>query len=73
MSLQMVVTQPNVSTVWSPLTRALLRAMRRMPRHSVIVTTMGSPSGIAATASDTAMLNICGREEGVGGVAFCYS
>lgn len=59
LSEQTVVTQPRVSTVCRPFTKAERWAMRRIPRQSVIVTTMGKPSGIAATAKLTAILKIC--------------
>lgn len=41
---------PNVSTAGNFLTIACLRAIRITPSASVTVTTMGRPSGIAATA-----------------------
>ena len=42
--------QPNVSTTGSFLTIACLRAILITPRANVTVTTIGRPSGIAATA-----------------------
>jgi len=50
----MTLTLPSVSTLGSFLTMALRFDMRRTPSASVTVTTMGKPSGMAATASDTA-------------------
>lgn len=41
---------PKVSTMGSFLTMAFLFAMRMTPMASVTVTTMGRPSGMAATA-----------------------
>jgi hypothetical protein len=49
----MTDTLPNVSTLGSFLTMAFLLDIRSTPSASVTVTTIGSPSGIAATASDT--------------------
>ena len=40
------------------LTMAFLRAMRMTPKARVTVTTMGRPSGIAATAKETPMVNM---------------
>lgn len=53
LSEQMTDTLPNVSTLGSFLTMAFLLDIRSTPSASVTVTTIGSPSGIAATASDT--------------------
>lgn len=53
LSEQITETLPRVSTLGSFLTIAFCFAMRRTPRARVTVTTMGSPSGIAATARDT--------------------
>ena len=41
---------PSVSTIGSLFTMACLLAMRMTPRARVTVTTMGRPSGMAATA-----------------------
>lgn len=45
-------------TVGSFFTMAFRLAIRITPSASVTVTTIGSPSGIAATANDTPILNI---------------
>uniref|UniRef100_A0A1W7R717 Putative secreted protein n=1 Tax=Aedes albopictus TaxID=7160 RepID=A0A1W7R717_AEDAL len=58
LSEQITVTQPNVSTVGSFLTMQLRLAIRMTPRANVTVTTMGKPSGMAATAKLTPMVNI---------------
>ncbi|KNC30583.1 hypothetical protein FF38_11994 [Lucilia cuprina] len=58
LSEQITLTQPKVSTVGSFLTIALRLAMRITPKAKVTVTTMGKPSGIAATARETDILNI---------------
>jgi hypothetical protein len=50
LSAHITFTQPNVSTVGNFLTMARLRAIRITPIASVTVTTIGKPSGIAATA-----------------------
>jgi len=49
----MTLTEPNASTEGSFFTIALRFAILRTPRASVTVVTMGSPSGIAATANET--------------------
>ncbi len=54
----MKFAQPRASTAGKRFTIALRRAMRITPRAKVTVTQMGSPSGIAATARDTPMLNM---------------
>jgi hypothetical protein len=54
----MTVVLPNVSTAGSLRMMALRAAMRRTPSARVIVNTTGSPSGIAATDSATAVRNI---------------
>ncbi len=51
LSEQITVAQPSVSTAASLRAMARLCAMRCMPMPSVTVTTAGSPSGMAATAS----------------------
>lgn len=53
MSEQITLTLPSVSTLGSFLTMALRFDIRNTPRASVTVTTMGRPSGMAATASET--------------------
>ena len=53
LSLQMTVVEPSVSTAANRRTIAPCSAIWRMLSASVIVTTAGSPSGSAATASDT--------------------
>jgi len=61
LSTQITLVHPNDSTAGSFLTTAFLRLMRCTPRASVTVTTMGRPSGMAATARDTPMVNISRR------------
>mmetsp|Transcript_53712 Transcript_53712/g.112097 ORF Transcript_53712/g.112097 Transcript_53712/m.112097 type:complete len:420 (+) Transcript_53712:1054-2313(+) len=56
LSEQMTLVQPSVSTAGRCRTRALRRARRCVPRARHVVTTAGRPSGIAATASTTAVL-----------------
>ena len=51
LSVQTTVVDPSVSTAGSRRTSAWRRAIRRMPTASAIVTTAGSASGTAATAS----------------------
>mmetsp|Transcript_23417 Transcript_23417/g.68387 ORF Transcript_23417/g.68387 Transcript_23417/m.68387 type:complete len:201 (-) Transcript_23417:755-1357(-) len=58
LSTQTTVAHPRASTAGSFFTIADLAAMRITPRASVTVTQMGSPSGIAATAKDTPMVNM---------------
>lgn len=53
LSEQMTDTLPKVSTLGSFLTMAFRFDIRRTPSARVTVTTIGSPSGMAATASDT--------------------
>ncbi len=53
MSEQITVVHPRVSAAGSRFMIAFLRAIAVTPIASVIVTTAGSPSGIAATARDT--------------------
>lgn len=57
LSVQIIETLPNVSTDGSFFTMALRLAIRSTPRASVTVTTIGNPSGIAATASETEKRN----------------
>uniref|UniRef100_A0A6B0U9C7 Secreted protein n=1 Tax=Ixodes ricinus TaxID=34613 RepID=A0A6B0U9C7_IXORI len=58
LSEQTTLTHPSVSTVGSFLMMAFLLAMRITPKARVTVTTIGRPSGMAATARLTPMLNI---------------
>ena len=58
LSEQMTPAQPRVSTAGSRLTMALRRAMRCTPRASTMVTMAGRPSGMAATARETAVMNM---------------
>lgn len=53
LSEQITLTLPSVSTEGSFLTIALRFDIRRTPSARVTVTTIGRPSGIAATARDT--------------------
>ena len=50
LSVQMTVVAPRVSTAARSLTRALRFAMRHTPLAMAMVATIGSPSGIEATA-----------------------
>ena len=52
---------PSVSTVGIFLTIALRLAIRVTPSARVTVTTMGRPSGMAATAKLTPILNISSK------------
>lgn len=52
----MTVVQPRVSTEGSVRTMALCCAIFRVPSARQVVTTAGSPSGMAATARATAIL-----------------
>ena len=61
LSEQITVTEPSVSTAGRRRMMACRRAMRSTPIASVIVSTAGRPSGIAATASPTAARNISPR------------
>lgn len=54
LSEQMTLTLPSASTDGNFLTIAFRFDIRSTPRARVTVVTIGSPSGIAATASDTA-------------------
>ncbi len=58
MSEQITVVLPRVSTAGSLRIMAFLWAMRATPMARVMVTTMGSPSGMAATAAATAVMNM---------------
>jgi hypothetical protein len=53
LSEQMTETDPSDSTECNFLTIAFRLDILMTPRASVTVVTMGSPSGMAATASDT--------------------
>lgn len=53
LSEQITLTLPNASTLGNFLTIALRFDILKTPRASVTVVTMGRPSGMAATASDT--------------------
>ncbi len=50
------VVQPSVSTLGSLRTMAFFFAMVRVPSARHVVMTAGRPSGMAATASATAIL-----------------
>jgi carboxypeptidase PM20D1 len=58
LSVHITLVQPNVSTAGSLRTSALRLSIRLTPIVSDTVTTAGNPSGIAATARDTADINI---------------
>lgn len=49
----MTLTLPSVSTLGNFFTIAFLFDIRKTPNANVTVTTIGSPSGIAATANET--------------------
>ena len=53
LSVQITVAQPSVSTAGSRRTSTWRAAMRCTPMASAMVTMAGSPSGTAATASET--------------------
>lgn len=55
LSEQITDTEPRASTECSFFTMAFRLDILSTPKASVTVVTMGSPSGIAATASDTAL------------------
>jgi len=55
LSEQMTLVAPSVSTLGSERTMAFLRAMRDAPSDRHVVMTAGRPSGMAATASETAI------------------
>ena len=57
LSEQMICAQPSVSTAVRRRMMALRRDMFVTPMDSTIVTTAARPSGMAATASDTAIMN----------------
>ena len=56
LSEQITDVQPSVSTDGRLRTIAFFLAIRRVPSARHVVMTAGSPSGIAATASATAIL-----------------
>ena len=56
LSVRITLVEPSVSTAESCSTSALRRAIRRTPRASARVATIGSPSGTVATASAIAVL-----------------
>ena len=58
LSLQIMVHDPKVSTDSSFLTIASDFAICDIPRANVNVRTAGNPSGMAATASETAVMNV---------------
>ena len=58
LSVHITVAQPRVSTDGRLRTIALCLDIRISPRASIMVTIAGSPSGIAATARETEVINI---------------
>mmetsp|Transcript_70023 Transcript_70023/g.137664 ORF Transcript_70023/g.137664 Transcript_70023/m.137664 type:complete len:280 (-) Transcript_70023:699-1538(-) len=63
LSTHTVVAHPSASTAGSFFTTAFLLAMRITPNARVTVTQMGRPSGMAATAKDTPMVNMSSKLE----------
>ena len=61
LSEQITPAQPRVSTAGRRLTMAPRLTIRWTPSASTMVTMAGSPSGMAATARDTAVMNIPSR------------
>ena len=59
LSEHITVALPNVSTAGSLFTIAFLLTIFCTPIANTIVDTATNPSGIAATASDTAVINMC--------------
>ena len=57
LSEQMTLVDPSVSTLGRLLTMAFLAAIFRVPSARQVVMTTARPSGIAATANATAILN----------------
>lgn len=53
----MTLVEPSVSTLGRLRTMAFLAAILRVPRARQVVMTTARPSGIAATANATAILN----------------
>ena len=60
LSVAITVTDPSASTAESLRTTARCRAIRSTPIARATVSTAGSPSGTAATASATAKMTIAG-------------
>ena len=58
LSEHIIVVHPRVSTAGSLLMIPFCLAISRTPLANIIVTMAGSPSGIAATARLTAVINI---------------
>ena len=58
LSEQMTEVQPRVSTDGKERTIEFFFAMRLVPRARQVVMTAGRPSGMAATAKATAILNL---------------
>jgi len=58
LSVQIVVTEPSVSTARSRLTSPLRLKILRMPRTRIMVTAISSPSGTAATARMIAVRSV---------------
>ncbi len=58
LSEQMIWVQPSVSTAVSLRITAFRADILVTPMLSTMVTTAASPSGIAATANDTAIMNV---------------
>jgi hypothetical protein len=63
LSVQMTFTDPSASTAASRRTIAPRDASLLMPSASVIVITAGSPSGTAATASETPISTLSASSE----------
>ena len=61
LSEQITPAQPRVSTAGSFFTMALCFTIRCTPRASTMVTMAGRPSGMAATARETAAMSISSR------------
>ncbi len=58
LSEQMICVEPRVSTAVRRLMMAFLLLMLVTPTDSTMVTTVASPSGMAATARDTAIMKV---------------
>src|SRR3989344_1989128 len=58
LSVQIMVVEPNVSTLGSLLIREFLFSILWVPRAREIGTTAGNPSGMAATARETETISI---------------
>lgn len=63
LSEQMTLVDPRVSTLGRLRTMAFFAAILRVPRARQVVMTTARPSGIAATANATAILNYCQHED----------